>query len=159
MSSEQYEAVGKLVLAFNSVEAVIDEYLPYVIGAPEWRVAEFFAGRDEGFTRKAGRLATVVKLIADHFAPLGYVTNAIANLPEDAKTLANSRNQYVHALVVFDFRTNETKIRKRIGKVDHEEVPNAADLIALATQAHDLAMRLDNELGNLLGNLVDLRPK
>lgn len=159
LSSEQYEAVGKLALAFNNVEAVIDEYLPLIIGAPEWRVAEFVAGRDEGFNRKAGRLAMVVRLIAEHFAPLGYITDSITNLLKEATTLATNRNQYVHALVVFDFKKNETKIRKRVQKVDREEVLNETGVIALATQAHDLASRLDNELANLLSELVDLRPK
>jgi hypothetical protein len=159
LTSKEYEAVGKLALAFNEVEAVIDDYLPSIIGAPEWRVAEFFAARDEGFVRKTDRLSAVVKRIEEHFGALRYITDAVLNLLKEAKELAARRNEYVHAVVVFDFRKNATKIKKRVEKVDREEVFDEAGVIALARQASDLAIRLDNELGNLLGPLVELRPK
>jgi hypothetical protein len=39
LKDTEYEAIGRLALAFNEVETVIDEYCPHMLGASKWEVA------------------------------------------------------------------------------------------------------------------------
>ena len=153
LTSKQYEAIGRLALGFNEIENVIDTYVPHLIGAPEWEVAELLADPGADFERKANRLVRIVGAIAEHFDLCTPRAILVRDYLKRAKELAGQRNGYVHALVIMNFRKNEAhiRVRKTVQPVDE------AAIIELAQSALELAKRLDGECAELYLQLVELR--
>jgi hypothetical protein len=153
LTGKQYEAIGKLALSFNEIEAVIDDFCAHLIGAAEWSVSVLIAQEQKEFSRKADRLKRIVKAIAGERPVLHPNAGAIANLLIKAKALADKRNEHVHALVVVDFRTNETRIKIR----GDETACDEARIINWAIEASNLAKSLADECAELLGMLTEIR--
>jgi hypothetical protein len=153
LKDKEYEAIGRLALAFNEVETVIDEYCPHILGASEWGVATALWDKKAGFDRKADRFASIVTAIAEHYGPLKGFTDPIIELLKSAKTLADKRNQYVHAVVFVNYEKNETLMMVRGNAQPCDEV----GIRTLATEAVNLADRLEQHAAELVGHLIDLR--
>ena len=92
LTPSQYEAVGRLTLAFNDIEFVIETYTAFLIGSPEYAVGEWLA--EQGlFQQKADRLAGVLKSIIAERPILEPLTSAIIDQLKQARNLAEERNK------------------------------------------------------------------
>jgi dGTP triphosphohydrolase len=154
LKAAQYEAIGRLTLAFNEIEYVIDDWCPHFIGAAEWSVSVFLAQTENTFQHKADRFKQIIEAIAKD-QPLTHPnTETIESLLKKAKCVAGNRNKYVHSLVKMDFETKSPKLMNK-GK----ETPCDERVITdLATEASYLAHHLEDECAELLAMLAELRP-
>jgi len=152
LTSRQYEAVGRLALAFNEIEWAFEMYMAHLIGAPEWSASLLFAG--EGmFRHKAERFDRLLKALAEGRPVLQAQIAPIRQWVKRAKELADRRNEYVHALVVDDFETNTTLLRiKGIDTVCNEDEINC-----LAAEAAVLVNQMHTDCGDLLVTVEEAR--
>jgi hypothetical protein len=154
LTPEQYEAVGRITLAFNEIEFMVEAYLAHIIDSPEKNVSQFLAGSDQIF-KKTQRFDKILKLIEKEYSALAKQVQIVRDLLRRALALAEERNGYVHALIVQDFGTRETKLRIR-GK--GEVACNVAELHRLAEEMTRLANELDIQCFLLSDWLAHERP-
>ena len=110
LTPQQYEAIGRLTLAFNGIEYWLESYMPYLVGVPELSVGYLML--EEGtFGRKADRFRSIIQAMGKDRPVCSNRVQALEKLLAEAKDLAQKRNEYVHALVVQDFKTKEVKLR------------------------------------------------
>jgi len=152
LTPEQYEAVGRLSLAFNELEYAIELYTAFLISTPEWSVSEKLAGQGT-FRHKAERFKDILEAIGQEHPILFPRTEELTGLVKQAQALAKERNRYVHALVVHDFQHNTTHLRGRRGDFECNET----EVIFLASSADALSFQIANEGSALHEALVDLR--
>lgn len=113
-------------------------YMALLLGAPEWRVSLLLVGEGT-FRHKADRFDRLLKALGEERPTLQPQIEPIRRWVKEAKDLAGRRNEYVHALVVHDFQTNETRLRiKGVDTICNEEEINclAAEVAVLVTQMH-----------------------
>jgi hypothetical protein len=153
LTASQYEPIGRLTLAFNEVDFMVESYFAHFLATPEPPVSILIAGEDQIY-RKAERFRDVLKAMVAHRAELVDVAGTVIGLLETTKSLAKKRNDYVHALVVENYGTRETRIR--IKKSD-ERVCDENEIKVLETQMIQLARDLDYECFVLLQRLIEAR--
>jgi hypothetical protein len=144
LTPQQFEAIGRLTLAFNDIEYMIEVYLAHMLGTPEWSVSVLIA-EEEQFGKKAERFKRVLREIAEERPQIETRINLVLGLIAKAKELADNRNKYVHALVVHDFATNQAKLRMRREEIMCDE----QKITDLAMQASDLAEQINTQCGEL----------
>ena len=84
--------------------------MPYLVGVPELSVGYLML--EEGtFGRKADRFRSIIQAMGKDRPVCSNRVQALEKLLAEAKDLAQKRNEYVHALVVQDFKTKEVKLR------------------------------------------------
>jgi hypothetical protein len=152
LTSTQYEAIGRLSLAFNELEYSIEFYSALLISAPEWSVSTMLAEQGH-FEAKATRLDSILQAIAGEHTELLSDCNALRDSVKRAKELANERNRYVHALVVDDLGSSDTRLRAR-GK---EFVCNENEIVFLANGMSNLGFEIANQCGALHFSVDELR--
>ena len=144
LTPHQYEAVGRLVLTFNEIEYAFEVYSAHLLGAPEWSVSVLLA--EEGtFRHKVERFDGILQAIGNEHPSFHTQIEPIRQWVRKAKELATKRNEYVHALVVHDFQTNEARLRIR----GTDTVCNEAEINFLATEAAVLVDQLSKHCGDL----------
>jgi len=144
LTPQQFEAIGRLTLAFNDIEYMIEVYLAHMLGTPEWSVSVLIA-EEEQFSKKAERFKRVLRKIQEERPQIETRVTSVLGLIAKAKEVAEKRNDYVHALVVHDFATNQTKLRIRREEIICDE----RGIIDLAMQASALAQQINTECGEL----------
>lgn len=112
LTLKQYEAVGRLTLAFNDIEFVIETYTTFFIGSPEYAVSEWLAEKGM-FQQKVERLESVLKALVIERPLLESAIKTIMDHLQQAKELASQRNLYVHAMVVYNFEKDLSSLRRR----------------------------------------------
>lgn len=152
LTPKQYEAVGRLALAFNEIEYAFEVFTMHYLSAAEWDVSEILA--HEGmFRQKARRFSAILKVMAKRYSTCEPLMQEIQKWIKRAEKLAEKRNQYIHALMVPDFRTNT--IRLRIGGND---VPcDEAAIFNLALESSTLANRIMTDCSELLVMINEIR--
>lgn len=152
LTAQQYEAIGRFALAFNEIEYFLEAYVEQFLGTPDWAVASALA--EEGvFSNKLRRFRKVLSAIAKGHPALKSATEAADKLAKEAEKLAEKRNDYIHALVVEDFRTKQTSLRLK-GTVTPF---NGAEVAGLTAQAQGLAEKLNEASANVLFMLDEQR--
>lgn len=152
LTPKQYEAVGRLALAFNEIEHYFGVYMGHLLGTPERGVAELFA--EEGaFARKAERFKRVLKVIRAERPAAAVWIEGVEKLIDQAKAIAEERNGYVHALVVEDFERNETQLEVRGKRIVCDE----DEIVDLAMQAAELVKEMHVQFGDLLVLVGEMR--
>lgn len=145
LTSKQYEAVGRLALSFNEIEYCFEAYTAHLLATPEWAVSVLLA--EEGmFRQKAERFKKILKAVRAARPAFDAHIESVLTLVKRAEDLAKSRNEYVHALVVHDYSTNETKLRIR----ETETVLDEKKVNDLACLAEVLVNKFHTECGDLL---------
>ena len=137
LTEKQYEAIGRLALAFNEVEYAIDSWCALFVSAPERTVSRALCHDKTSFDLKLQRFKRIMRAIVEERPALKSRIEAIDKVLTRAKQLSEKRNEYVHALVVTDFRTMETKIRVKETEIecDHRAIYQLAiETRVLATQ-------------------------
>lgn len=71
LTEKQYAAIGRMALAFNGVEAVIDSMCPQFISGPEVSIVIAAFDKDSTFSRKLERFKRILTAFIKHFQPLG----------------------------------------------------------------------------------------
>jgi hypothetical protein len=145
LTPKQYEAVGKLTLGFNEIEYAFEMYIAHLLGAPEWGVSVLLAGEGT-FRHKAERFDHILHVIADERPAFHAQIEPIRQWVKRAKQLAEKRNEYVHALVVHDFQTNETRLRIK----GTDTICNEAEINFLAVEMAVLVDQMHTHCGDLL---------
>jgi hypothetical protein len=77
LTDKQYEGIGRLALAVNDIEATVDIYLPFIVGAPEVGVSFLFS-EEAPLSRKLDRFKRVVirqNCVRNHVITLQHVHN------------------------------------------------------------------------------------
>jgi hypothetical protein len=64
LTAKQYEAIGRLMIAFNNLEMHIEVLFAHTLGAPEWSVSLLFA-EEELFGKKVERFKKVLRAISE----------------------------------------------------------------------------------------------
>jgi hypothetical protein len=141
-----------MALTFNDIEYYFEAYMPFLIAAPEDRVSALFA--EEGtFQRKAERFQRVLNAIAKERLTLAPKIREIHNLIEQAKGLADKRNQYVHGLVISDIGATGLHLRTR-GK---EVQVNVSEVNFLTGSVEILCKEIGDQCAELSLGLADIR--
>lgn len=156
LSPEQFAAIGRLTLAFNRVEAVIDGYAGLLVGAREASVAGFILEREQGVTRKVSLLAGIIKAVLSEHPGLAEIAGKAISVLQKVNPLAERRNSIVHSLVAMDKQGNPVlfnKWKKEAPKCDVES------LNALAKDAEDIAMSIFIACGDLERELLSKRKR
>src|SRR5258708_27509171 len=107
LTAKQYEVIGRLALAFNEIDEMIDMYLPYILGNPEWSVSLLMSDRSLSFNRKADFFRRVLLAIVEERPILEVQLKAVVDLLDKGKRLAEKRNGYVHSIGFIDYRVNK----------------------------------------------------
>jgi hypothetical protein len=156
LSQEQFAAIGRLTLAFNRVEAVIDGYAGLLLGATEVSVAGFILGREQNVDRKVSLLAGIIKAILSEHPGLAETAGKATSVLQKVKLLAERRNSIVHSLVATDQQGNAVLFNKW-----EKVTPNCdvESLDALAKDAEDLAMSINISCGDLEQQLGSKRTR
>jgi hypothetical protein len=137
LTPKQFEAIGRLTLAFNELEYAVREYTPLLIGEKAPR---------SGFSDKT-RFLRKGLIAQDRPGWSAPILEALAK----AEELAKKRNGYVHALVIHDFGTNETRLRiQKRESTPRNEIPDPTAIINLSLEAHTLAAHFSVQCENLL---------
>lgn len=114
LSSKQYEAIGRMALAFNDLEDVLETYLVALLWTHELGVSWLLA--EEGsFYQKTERVKRILREISVERQGLDARIQTIIRLLGQARGLAQRRNDYVHAMVVRDIQTKDIRLRMRGG--------------------------------------------
>src|SRR5947209_2842726 len=150
MTPKQYEAIGRLALAFNEVEVIIEEYFASILSTPERGVAVLIA-QEDSVSRKIDRFKGILKAINRERPSITEQVNIVFGLLENAQMLGGKRNEYVHAYAV-----DETllRIKKR-----EERVCDEFAIEALTVQVNELSHDLDFECFELLESILVAREK
>lgn len=152
LTPAQYEAIGRLALAFNQVEVAFEIYIAYILNVPERSVGEVLA--EEGmFRQRAERFKKVLQSIGKERPILSEHLDPILQLVKQAKQLSDKRNQYMHAFVVRDLQTDRPRLRVGTADLDCDE----ARISHLAGHADVLAVQLHMLCGDLLMLLDEQR--
>jgi hypothetical protein len=152
LSPKQYEAIGRMTLAFNDLEAVLEAYLMASLATPESGVSMLLS--DEGsFHQKVERLKRILRKISAERQGLESHTQTVIHLLGKASNLAKRRNDYVHAMVVQDLRTKAIQLRMRGASAvcDEKEIND------LTGQLKALWNKLIMAYGELITVLCELR--
>jgi hypothetical protein len=153
LTGKQFEAIGRLTLGSNDLEAVIDTYLPYILQNPEWSVCLLMADKGQRFSEKIERFIKVLTAILEERPIAESQINSVIGLLAKAKQIAIKRNEYVHSVAYIDFRVNKRMIRNKKGTATIDE----NQILQLAEEAGYIAMHLSQECENLRSLLVTLR--
>ena len=152
LSSEQYEAIGRLTLSFNHLESAFELYTIHVLGVQEWNVGVVIA--EEGmFRQKAERFKKVLTTIAKARPILAPQVQSIVILISKAKQLAEKRNMYVHSIVLHDMVTKQPKLRRG----DHYVDCDLETIDRLAGNADVLSAQVHLQCNFLLAALEEAR--
>jgi hypothetical protein len=90
LSQEQFAAVGRLTLAFNRVEVVIDGYAGLLLGTTEPSVARFTVEREPNVARKVSLLTGIIKaVLSEHPGLAETAGKAMIVLRKKANRLAS----------------------------------------------------------------------
>ena len=101
ITTRQYEAVGRLALAFNDLDFAMRRSLAKVLSIPELSVGLLLTD-GESFGRNAALFRKVLKALSDEYSSVKGLADAFSGTITAAATLAAERNRYVHATVVVD---------------------------------------------------------
>ena len=153
LTSEQYEAVGRLAVAFNDIEFMIEVYIANVLDTPEWKQSVFLAEREFGFAKKRTLLKNLLEIAEAEYPLLKPHIETVNLLLSKAAEIASKRNEHVHGLAVTDNISKEV-VRRYKGI----EKPCDADAIkALASEASKLAEQLNLACLEVVMRLVRAR--
>lgn len=152
LTPRQYEAMGRLALGFNELEFVFECYTAAILGTPELRLASILA-EDGSFHQKAARFKRVLIAIREEYPELETHVAWVLQIVTAARMLAESRNEYIHALVMHDFATNQTRIRVRGTQIEYDEQA----VTRTAAEAHVLVARMHETCGELIAALANAR--
>ena len=83
LTSQQYEAVGRLTLGFNDIESVIDAYVCTIFHAKEVLLGSLIA-EDGSFEQKSNRFKKVLKTL---------VRIGLKRLEDQTKRIADEGNR------------------------------------------------------------------
>ena len=141
LTAKQFEAIGRVALLFNQIEWACERWYAAILGVPEMDVA--IALSEEGmFTAKVDRLTKLFSALDKQWPDIKAAVAGAKPLLTEAKALAGERNRYVHALMIFDPKTAQTRLRRK-----KENVPG--DLPAIE-RVGAKAYALDHNLNSAL---------
>ena len=153
LSPKQYEAIGRLALAFNGIEQMLDMYLPDMLGNPEVSLAFALAERATSTARKIEFLRKVLQAILRDRPPVQPEISAVLALLERAKILSQRRNEYIHAFAFVDYEKRKRMLRTKNQLIECNE----QEIMDLANEADDLRMYLSQSLHKLQVLLMKMR--
>lgn len=146
LTAKQFEAIGRLTIAFNEVENVFEAYIARLIGAQERGVSLLLAGEGT-FRHKAARFRAILERLPEDHSDLVYVQiRAVLQLVRQAEELAIERNKYVHASITYDIAKNETTLLSRERTISCDEKA----ICEVAAKAWAIVGELHEECGELL---------
>ena len=138
LTSRQFEAIGRLAFAINELEHTITQYTTFLLGDDPDIPAL-------GFTRKTKFLRKGL-MVRDR---PGWHAEILRTL-DKADALAQKRHDYMHALVVHDFVTNQAHLKILSRASRRSEIPDPAAIVNLASEAYALAGYFTVQCENLL---------
>jgi hypothetical protein len=101
ITTRQYEAVGRLALAFNDLDFAMRRSLAKILSVPELSVGLLLTD-GENFGRNAALFGKVLKALSDEYNSVKGLAEVFSGTITAATTLASERHRYVHATVVVD---------------------------------------------------------
>jgi hypothetical protein len=153
LTAEQFEAIGRLTIAFNEIEHLLDMYLPDILGNPEPSVAFLIAEAQSSVSRKIEFLKKLLEEISrDRPAAQSEITTVVGLL-DKAKELSGRRNDYVHAFAFVDFKAKKRNLRTKKGVIEC----NANEILAVANEMDLFTVPLSQALHDLKTVLIKLR--
>jgi hypothetical protein len=153
LTPKQHEAVGRLTLAFNEIEQMLDNWFPDMLGCAEPTVAFLIARRESFVRQKIAFLEQILNGILEDRPAVESEIKAVITLLGEAKTLNGNRNDYVHSFAFIDNRHKKRKNRMKKKTIDCDK----EQILALAGQASDLAMHLSQAFHKLQTALIKAR--
>jgi hypothetical protein len=154
LSQEQFAAVGRLTLAFNRVEVVIDGYAGLLLGTTEPSVARFTVEREPNVTRKVSLLSGIIKAVLSEHPGLAETAGKAMIVLRKVAPLADRRNSIVHSLVATDEQGNAVLFNKWKRVTPNCDVES---LDALAAEAAALELSILIACGDLERELLSKR--
>src|ERR1700730_3673566 len=120
ITAKQYEAIGRLSVAFNELELSIEVLLVHTIGSSEWSVASLI-GEGEGFARKVRRFREVLLALKKERPEFSSAIDSVVKVLQGADDVALKRNAYVHARPLYGTPVGDSKIITRKSVVPGNE--------------------------------------
>lgn len=152
LTSRQFEAIGRLTLAFNEIDETIGVYLPFIVQCPERGVSCLLV-KNETFSRRVDFFKNVLDEIAAE-RPIAVPNIVIVrNLLDQAIEISKRRNHFAHAVAFIDHGKNERMLRTKKGEFPVVE----QDIFDLASEAYSVANRLIESCDELAAILASLR--
>lgn len=145
LTSQQYEAIGRLTVFFNAIDDVLTGYLPLIPRAGDFEPPPGLGG-ERNFRGRVAALERILEIASakDQVAAIHAV--GIITLLKRAAEVSAKRNEMAHAVVLNDFATNTSYLSTRKGLV----VPDERAITDLAGQALWLAQQLAEQCEELL---------
>jgi len=137
VTARQYEGIGRFTIAFNEIDEVVKAYLPLI--ERHSRCARTSSrNRLQTFEQRATALRDTLEAASAAHGVVGAFASGIQETLDTATAISKKRNEYVHAVVSFDFTTNTRILQMRSGKVP----PDENQAFDLASQAAFVASKL-----------------
>lgn len=157
LTPKQFEAIGRLTLAFNELEDIIEAYYASLLGTPEYSVALAIA-EEEFFAKKIEKLRTVAKAYSDAYpeSDISKQAKVVFELLSKAQSIGKRRNEYVHAKVMAAGPDGETRLKI---KRSIEKTCNELEILALVGEISNLLEPLSHECFELLEAILCARER
>ena len=153
LTQNQYEAIGRLALAFNEIDQMLDMYLPDILGNPEPTVAFFVAESQNFAARKIDFFKNLLKaILRDRPTAQAEILTVLALL-DKAKAFSGQRNDYIHAFAFVDWKARKQNLRMKNRVVECNE----EEIMTLAFEMSELTVPLSHALYELKMLLIKLR--
>lgn len=146
LTEKQYEGIGRLTIAFNEIDAVVEAYLPLIAQFSKYALPTPH-NVPRNFNGRAQALKMTLEAVSADDELAGAYAGGVLKLLDMATTLAAKRNKYVHAVALIDVVTNARTLKMRSGSVP----PDEKQIFELAEEASFIASKLVEECEGLIG--------
>jgi len=152
LSPRQYEAIGRLTVAFNEIDAVVEAYLPLI---PQFGgfTAPAGLGRERSFSHRLRTFRKVLELASDGDPVAGAYCGGISQVLDKCEKVSVKRNEYAHGVAIIDFVRNKTLLKTRSGDI----APDEKSIVESAAEAAFWASRLADECEELLRHYLQIQ--
>ena len=145
LTAKQYEGIGRFMIAFNEIDAVLKAYLPLVLQYSNCSLPPPH-NAPRNFHARAVSLRMALEATSDADEIAGAYAGEILKILDMANRVASKRNAYVHAVAIIDFATNTRMLQMRSGTAP----PDEKQIFDLAREAWFVASKLAEECEELL---------
>lgn len=141
-----------MTILFNELDTVVAVYLPLVIEYSKRPIGINPASANTFSQRVNAFKASIDKAVAGDSIAEALARPVLEHL-DFAKAISAKRNEYVHAVALVDFQTNQRLLRMRKG----EAVPDEAEMLDIAMKSAVVADKFAEHCEALLREFIAMR--
>jgi hypothetical protein len=111
LTSEQYEAIGRLTIGFNEIDWSLDIFLGMVINGGSEEIDEIILNQFRSTSQKWQLLDAFAAHIPKRYRNLSSECERVRSAIKEVEKISKTRNQLVHARAVKDLFTPQVDLR------------------------------------------------